>query len=86
MIINIACQLAQQGVAQPADIDRAVSLALGYPRGPLTWGDALGANRILSILENIHRLSGDPRYRPTPWLRRRVQLGVSLLTPDAPLE
>jgi len=85
MIINIACQLAQQGVAAPADIDRAVSLALGYPKGPLAWGDALGADRILTILGNIHRLSGDPRYRPTPWLRRRVQLGVWLATPDAPM-
>ncbi len=86
MIINIACQLAQQGVAAPADIDRAVSLALGYPKGPLAWGDALGADRILTILENMHRLSGDPRYRPTPWLRRRVQLGVSLATADAAVQ
>jgi 3-hydroxybutyryl-CoA dehydrogenase len=85
MIINIACQLAQQAVAHPQDIDRAVSLALGYPKGPLAWGDALGAGRILRILENMHQLSGDPRYRPTAWLRRRVQLGVSLATPDAPL-
>jgi 3-hydroxybutyryl-CoA dehydrogenase len=26
---------------------------------------------------------GDPRYRVTPWLRRRALLGVSLLTPES---
>jgi 3-hydroxybutyryl-CoA dehydrogenase len=24
----------------------------------------------------------DPRYRPSPWLKRRAKLGVSLLTPE----
>jgi 3-hydroxybutyryl-CoA dehydrogenase len=28
-------------------------------------------------------LSGDPRYRPSPWLRRRAQLGLSLLAEEA---
>jgi 3-hydroxybutyryl-CoA dehydrogenase len=26
---------------------------------------------------------GDPRYRASPWLKRRARLGVSLLTPEA---
>jgi 3-hydroxybutyryl-CoA dehydrogenase len=26
---------------------------------------------------------GDPRYRPSPWLRRRALLGVSLLTDES---
>ena len=24
----------------------------------------------------------EPRYRPSPWLKRRAKLGVSLLTPE----
>ena len=28
------------------------------------------------------RLTGDPRYRPSPWLRRRARLGLSLLAED----
>jgi 3-hydroxybutyryl-CoA dehydrogenase len=78
-IINIACDIAQQGIAAPADIDRAVTLALGYPRGPLAWGDALGADVVCGILARMHALTGDPRYRTSPWLRRRAQLGLSLL-------
>ena len=46
-IINIAAEIAQQGIAEPADIDRAVTLGLGYPRGPLAWGDELGAKTVL---------------------------------------
>ena len=77
-IVNIACEIAQQQIASPADIDTAVRLGLGYPRGPLAWGDAMGAHRILTILERIETRTGDPRYRPSLWLRRRVELGVPL--------
>ncbi|MDT8895727.1 3-hydroxyacyl-CoA dehydrogenase [Halomonas sp. I1] len=78
-VVNLACDIAQRGIATPADIDNAVRLGLNYPRGPLAWGDALGPKRLLTILERINALTGDPRYRPSPWLRRRATLGVSLL-------
>jgi 3-hydroxybutyryl-CoA dehydrogenase len=77
-IVNIGCDIAQQGIATPEDIDLAVMLGLGYPRGPLALGDAIGATTILTILRNIHAVLGDPRYRPAPWLTRRAQLGLSL--------
>ena len=47
-IVSIACDIAQQGIAEPGDIDRAVTLGLGYPQGPLAWGDDLGAATVLS--------------------------------------
>lgn len=80
MIVNVAAEIAQQGIATPADIDRAVTLGLGYPAGPLAMGDALGGDRILEILRNLQRVTGDMRYRPSLWLQRRVQLGMSLLS------
>lgn len=82
-ICNIGCSVAQQRTADPDDIDKAVKLALNYPKGPLEFGDFVGADKIVTILNNIYKLSGDPRYRLVPWLRRRAQLGVSLLTPEA---
>ena len=82
-IVNIGCDIAQQRVARPADIDRAVTLGLGYPKGPLAFGDALGARKVLAILEAMQDFYGDPRYRPSPWLKRRALLGVSLLTEEA---
>jgi len=81
-IVNIACDIAQQRIASPGDIDAAVTLGLGYPRGPLAWGDAIGAPRVLAILEALHSFYGDPRYRTSPWLKRRARLGVSLLTDE----
>ena len=82
-IVNIGCDIAQQGIATPEDIDRAVTLGLGYPHGPLALGDMLGAATVLAILQNLQACYGDPRYRPSPWLRRRALLGASLLTPES---
>lgn len=81
-IVNLACEMAQQGIASPADIDVAVKLALAYPIGPFEWGDRLGAKRVLEILEGLYATFGDPRYRPSPWLARRARLALSLSAPD----
>jgi 3-hydroxybutyryl-CoA dehydrogenase len=81
-IVNIGCDIAQQRIASPADIDRAVTLGLGYPQGPLAFGDSLDAMKILTILEAMQDVYGDPRYRPSPWLKRRALLGISLLTEE----
>ncbi|MCB8890719.1 3-hydroxyacyl-CoA dehydrogenase [Vreelandella malpeensis] len=77
-IVNVGAEIAQQRVAEPATIDRAVELGLGYPQGPLAMGDHYGVRRILTILERMLAATGDPRYRPSPWLRRRAALGLSL--------
>ena len=82
-IVNLSSEIAQLGIAAPRDIDSAVVLGLGYPKGPLAWGDAIGPGRVLEILEGLQRVTGDPRYRPSLWLRRRAQLGLSLLTEAA---
>lgn len=82
MIVNVGCDIVQQRICSPKDLDLAVSLGLGYPKGPLSLGDALGPMNILGILENMLSFYGDPRYRPSPWLVRRARLGASLLTPE----
>lgn len=82
MVVAVSCEIAQQRIASPADIDLAVRLGLGYPVGPLSMGDAVGARRIAAILDGMQSCSGDPRYRPSLWLRRRAQLGLSLLQAD----
>lgn len=81
MIVNLSCDIAQQNIATVDDINAAVRLGLGYPYGPIEWGDVLGADKILLILERMSQITHDPRYRPSPWLRRRVQLGLSLVHP-----
>jgi 3-hydroxybutyryl-CoA dehydrogenase len=82
MIVNIGCSIAQSRTAEPADIDKAVTLGLNYPNGPFRFGDVLGPKRVHEVLSTMYRLYGDPRYRPNIWLTRRASLGVSLLTPE----
>ena len=82
MIVNIGSRIAELRIAAPADIDTAVELGLNYPRGPLALGDMLGGRRVLAVLDGMHAVTRDPKYRATAWLRRRALLGISLLTPD----
>jgi 3-hydroxybutyryl-CoA dehydrogenase len=78
-IINTACEIAQLGIAEPSAIEIGARLGLGYPTGPLALGDEIGPGVVLELLRNIHAVTGDPRYRPSLWLRRRAELGLSLL-------
>ena len=81
-IVNVGCDIVQQRIASPQDLDRAVALGLSYPRGPLAMGDAVGARKLLGVLEAMYDFYKEPRYRPSPWLTRRAKLGVSLLTAE----
>lgn len=82
MIVAIGCEIAQQRIATARDVDEAVRIGLGYPLGPVAMGDALGPARIDRLLANIHAVTGDPRYRPSLWVRRRATLGMSLFQED----
>ena len=77
-IVNIASDICQQRICSPRDLEVAVNLGLGYPLGPLAMGDRWGPTNILEVLFNMQTVYGDPRYRPSPWLRRRGAIGLSL--------
>jgi len=77
-IVNIASDMCQQRICSPRDLETAVTLGLGYPLGPLAMGDRWGPTNILEVLFNLQTVYGDPRYRPSPWLRRRGAIGLSL--------
>jgi 3-hydroxybutyryl-CoA dehydrogenase len=82
-IVNIATDMCQQQICTPQDLDTAVQLGLGYPTGPLAMGNAVGGASVLEVLVNMQTVYGDPRYRASPWLRRRGALGLSLLHTEA---
>jgi len=83
MIGNLGCEMAQIGIASPADIDLAMKLGLNYPRGSLEMVEFLGgARRVHEILGRIQAITGDDRYRPSLWLRRRALLDLPVHTPD----
>ncbi|MGQ0602644.1 MAG: 3-hydroxyacyl-CoA dehydrogenase family protein [Anaerolineales bacterium] len=77
-IINEALSALQEGVASAADIDLAMKLGTNYPRGPLEWGDAIGLDTVLGVMEGLQAEWGEDRYRPTPLLRRLVAAELSM--------
>jgi 3-hydroxybutyryl-CoA dehydrogenase len=78
-ICNIAADICQQQICSPQDLETAVTLGLGYPMGPLAMGDRYGPSNVLEVLFNMQTVYGDQRYRPSPWLRRRAAIGLSLM-------
>ena len=78
-IVNIASDICQQHICSPQDLETAVTLGLGYPLGPLAMGNRYGPTNVLEVLFNMQTVYGDPRYRPSPWLRRRGAIGLSLM-------
>ena len=63
MLVNEAADVVGRGVASAADVDTAMRLGVGYPIGPLEWGDRIGAARIVGLLD---ALAGCLPGRPVP--------------------
>ncbi len=82
MIANLGCEIAQIGLATPEDIDLALKLGLNYPLGPLEIAEDLGLEETHGIMQRLQAITGDDRYRPSLWLRRRALLGLPIRTPD----
>ncbi|MFG2406592.1 3-hydroxyacyl-CoA dehydrogenase [Streptomyces brevispora] len=80
-IVSVSASIAERALATPADIDLAVTTGLGYPVGPLAWGDRIGAARMLELHRALHATTGDPRHRPTRWVTERAALGLALTDP-----
>jgi 3-hydroxybutyryl-CoA dehydrogenase len=62
-------------VAKAEEIDIAMRLGVNYPLGPLRWGDRVGLDEVLAVLEGLHQETGEDRYRPAPLLRKMVISG-----------
>jgi 3-hydroxybutyryl-CoA dehydrogenase len=82
MIANLGCEMAMIGIASAQDVDTAMTLGLNYPRGPLALADWLGIKDCHEILVQAQAITGDDRYRPSQWLRRRAMLGMSATTAE----
>jgi 3-hydroxybutyryl-CoA dehydrogenase len=70
-----AMRMVEEGVATPADIDRAMELGYNHPMGPLRLTDVVGLDVRLGIAEYLHRELGGEQYRPPEILKRMVDEG-----------
>jgi len=75
LALNEAISLVHEGIADPEDIDKAITLGLNWPMGPLKLLDYLGLDTHLSITEVLQD-EIDPKYRPCPLLRQMVRAGL----------
>ncbi len=78
MLVNEACFALGERIASPADIDLAMKLGMNFPEGPLAWGDKLGPDRVLRLLDALRIFYGEERYKVAPFLRRAVAQGATL--------
>jgi 3-hydroxybutyryl-CoA dehydrogenase len=76
-IVNEAAFALHRGVGTAEDIDTAMRLGFNYPRGPLEWGEAIGLDHVLAVLDGLHRELGEERYRAAPLLRRSAHVDRS---------
>ncbi|MBS1878785.1 MAG: 3-hydroxybutyryl-CoA dehydrogenase [Actinobacteria bacterium] len=68
-LVNEAHFALEAGVAAAADVDPAMTAALRWPRGPLSWGEELGRTRLVALLDELAGPGADPVYRVAPSLR-----------------
>ena len=73
---NDAVRMFQDGYANPADIDTAMMLGCGYPRGPLQMLDDAGPAHVVTVLEAMHAATGDPAFTPVPLLAEYATAGT----------
>lgn len=69
-----AIRMVEQGVGEPADIDRAVQLAYRHPIGPLRLTDVVGLDVRLHIARNLETALG-PQFAPPQLLVDKVAAG-----------
>jgi len=74
-MMNEAFNLLQEGVASAEDIDKAMKLGTNMPMGPFELADYTGIDIGLDVMEVLFRETGDPKFRPSPLLRKYVRAG-----------
>ncbi len=79
--LNDAVRMLQDGYASAADIDAAMTLGCGYPRGPLLMLDQAGPGRALAVLTRMHERYGDPAFAPVPLLAEYAAAGLAFAPP-----
>jgi enoyl-CoA hydratase/3-hydroxyacyl-CoA dehydrogenase len=75
MQANEVAKLVGEDVADPAEIDEAVMLGLGYPQGPAKMADDYGLDELVETLEERHEETGHPRYEVADYLREAAEAG-----------
>jgi 3-hydroxybutyryl-CoA dehydrogenase len=74
--LNEAVFLVAEGIADPEDIDKAITLGLNWPMGPLKLLDYVGIDTDLFITDVMLNETGDPKFRPSNLLKQMVRANL----------
>ncbi len=72
---NDVIRVVEAGVAEPADIDKAIKTALGYKMGPCELLDLIGLDTQIRLCDAFYPITLDVRSSAPPLLRRMVAAG-----------
>ena len=72
-MINEACEVLMEGVADMEDIDTTMKVGYGFPYGPFEMADKIGIDVVVRWLDNLYREFGDIKYKASPMLKKRVR-------------
>jgi 3-hydroxybutyryl-CoA dehydrogenase len=72
---NDAIRLVEQGVAEAAEIDKAIKTAMGYPMGPLELLDLIGMDTQKLLCAAMYDVTREPRAACPPLVRRMIAAG-----------
>ncbi|MEX0629364.1 MAG: 3-hydroxyacyl-CoA dehydrogenase NAD-binding domain-containing protein [Chloroflexota bacterium] len=76
-VVNEAVSAVEDRTASPAAIDTAMRLGTNWPEGPLAWGERLGLERVVALLDALGTTAPDARYAVVPLLRSLAGSGGS---------
>ncbi len=72
-MINEACEIMMEGVAEMEDIDATMKAGFGFPYGPFEMADKIGIDVVIRWLDNLYREFGDIKYKASPMLKKRMR-------------
>ena len=74
-MLNEAVTCVLEGVGDVEAIDTVMKLGMNHPMGPLFLADYVGLDTVLAVLEVLYEGFRDPKYRPSPLLKKLVAAG-----------
>jgi 3-hydroxybutyryl-CoA dehydrogenase len=68
-LVNEAAFAIGEGVGSAEDVDDGLKLGLNHPRGAVEWGELVGLDHVLSVIDGLWEERREERYRAAPLLR-----------------
>lgn len=73
MLINEAVEALHLNIASAQDLELAMTKGVNYPKGLLQWCDEWGADKCLSILDDLYNNYHEDRYRASVLMRKMAK-------------